>query len=239
MTFKATYRTRAYSTRSGRTRRTNPVPNMRYERALVEGGAGLIAGVDEVGLGAWAGPLAVGMVVFEPSKRIYKLRDSKLVDPARRRWLSERVKQACLCWSIGMSWPDEIDAVGLSEAQRRAARRALEGLTTKPDAFLLDGNWNFVGEKESTTTIVRGDCESVSIAGASIVAKVVRDQLMSDLAGLYPFYRFDSNKGYPSPQHRWALSAVGPSPLHRRLFAPVQKLIDEGIPGRLLPATLQ
>lgn len=232
MTFKATYRTRTYSTRSGRIRRTNPVPGMRYERNLIEGGAGLVAGVDEVGLGAWAGPLAVGMVVFDPSKRIYKVRDSKLVDPARRRWLSERVKQACLCWSVGMSWPDEIDAVGLSEAQRRAARRARQRLTLEPDAFLLDGNWNFLGE--SSTTIVRGDCESVSIAGASIVAKVMRDELMSNLAGLFPYYRFDSNKGYPSPQHRWALSAFGPSPLHRRLFAPVQKLIDEGVPGRLL-----
>lgn len=217
--------------------RTNPVPGMLHERRLFDGGAGLIGGVDEVGLGAWAGPVAVGAVVLEPGKRLYKVRDSKLLDVPRREALAERVREQCLCWSVGMSWPDEIDRLGLSEAMRRAGRRAVEGLDARPDAILADGNWNFLkGHCDEVKMVVRGDCESVSIACASIVAKVVRDDLMTRLSSMFPFYRFESNKGYPSPSHKWALAAFGPSPVHRRLFAPVQKLVDEGAPGRLLPA---
>jgi ribonuclease HII len=189
--------------------------------------------VDEVGIGAWAGPLAVGAVVLCPDRRLYKIRDSKLLDPERREFLAARVRQSCLAWSVGLSWPDEIDALGLSEAQRRAAGRAQAGLAVRPDVFLVDGKWNFVGA--GSRMVVRGDCESISIAAASIVAKVARDRLMCELAGLYPFYELASNKGYPSPRHKWALAAFGPSPIHRRLFAPIQKLLDEGVPGRLLP----
>jgi len=231
VTFKATYRTRTYKAGSGQ-RRTQKVPSLEHERALVQEGAELIGGIDEVGLGAWAGPVAVGAVVLEPKRRIYKLRDSKLLDPARREWLASRVKGRCVSWSVGLAWPDEIDDVGLSEAIRRAGKRATDGLSVTPDAYLLDGKWNFVGS--SARMVVRGDCESVSIAAASIVAKVARDSLMCDLSRLYPDYAFEANKGYPSPLHRWALSAFGPSPIHRRLYAPIQKLIDEGTPGRLL-----
>lgn len=233
MAFKATYRTRPY-VRKGRPRRTPAVPGTRHERELFENGAELIAGVDEVGVGAWAGPVAVGAVVLDPDHRIYKVRDSKLVDPARREWLAERVRDRCLGWGIGLSWPGEIDEFGLSEALRRAAARALDSLQLKPDACLLDGHWNFIGE--GTRVVVRGDCESVSIASASLVAKVARDSLMREVARQYPAYGFDLNKGYPSPLHKWALSALGPSPVHRLLFAPVRKFIQFGTPGRLLRA---
>jgi ribonuclease HII len=204
------------------------------ERGLLAEGAELVGGIDEVGIGAWAGPLAVGAVVMRPDRRIYKIRDSKLLDPERREFLASRVRESCLAWSIGLAWPDEIDSVGLSEAQRRAAARAQAGLVVSPDVFLVDGKWNFVGT--SARMVVRGDCESVSIAAASIVAKVARDRLMCELSRLYPPYELASNKGYPSPRHRWGLAAFGPSPIHRRLFAPVQKLLDEGVPGRLLPS---
>lgn len=205
---------------------------MRHELKLRAEGAELIGGIDEVGLGAWAGPVTVAAVVLRPDARIYKVRDSKQVDEQRRMWLSERISTKCLAWSIGMSWPQEIDDVGLSEAIRRAGRRAVQGLRVNPDAFLVDGRWNFIGE--SARTVVRGDCESVSIASASLVAKVTRDALMAQVCGLYPDYGFGTNKGYPSPAHLWALSAFGPSPIHRRLYAPIQKLVDEGTPGRLL-----
>jgi ribonuclease HII len=231
MAYKATYRTRTY-VRKGRVARTNPIPGLRHETTLRTGGAELIAGVDEVGVGAWAGPVVVGAVVLDPARRIYKIRDSKLLDGPRREWLSERIKLQCLDWSVGLSPPEEIDAEGLSEAIRRAARRALEGLRIKPDAMLLDGNWNFIGE--GTKTVVRGDCESLSIAAASVVAKVWRDRLMGELASVYPLWGFESNKGYPSPGHKWSLAAYGPSAAHRRLFAPIRKLVDEGTPGRLL-----
>src|SRR5438128_972935 len=100
--------------------------------------------------------------------------------------------------------------------------------------LLVDGNWNFIGER--ARMVVRGDCESVSIAAASIVVKVARDALMTTLSACYPHYAFESNKGYPAPQHLWGLAAYGPSPIHRRLYAPIRKLLEEGVPGRLLPA---
>ncbi|MEO7804292.1 MAG: ribonuclease HII [Actinomycetota bacterium] len=206
---------------------------MRHELRLRAEGAELIGGIDEVGLGAWAGPVAVAAVVLRPDTRIYKVRDSKQIDEQRRTWLSGRIRSRCLAWSIGLAWPREIDEAGLSEAIRIAGRRAMDGLPVTPDAFLLDGNWNFIGP--SARMVVRGDCESVSIASASVVAKVARDGLMARLGGLYPEYGFSSNKGYPSPAHLWALSAFGPSPIHRRMYAPIQRLAQEGTPGRLLP----
>jgi ribonuclease HII len=239
VTYKATYRTRTYRVRGRTTKaRTSPVPGMKHEGALRDGGAELIAGVDEVGLGAWAGPVAVGVVIFRPETRLYKVRDSKLLDAQRREWLAQRIRSQALCWSTGLSWPDEIDRVGLSEAMRRAGARALEGLEVWPDYFLLDGQWNFLKTnplEPRVKMVVRGDCESVSIAAASIVAKVLRDRLMTDLSTQYPPYLFHLNKGYPSPAHKWALSAFGPCPVHRRLFAPVRKLAEEGTQGRLLP----
>lgn len=234
MAFRATYRRRTYKDR-GRIRRTPAVPGLKHEASLRESGAGAIAGVDEVGMGAWAGPLAVGTVILDPAKRIYKIRDSKLLDPKRRRFLAERIIERAVSWSVGFAWPDEIDSKGLTEAIKLAGRRAIEGLDVRPDAILLDGNHNYLKDL-GAKTIVRGDALSVSIAAASLVAKVARDDLMVELASIYEPYRFEENKGYPSPIHKWALKAFGPAPIHRRLFAPVQRLIDEGIPGRLLPS---
>lgn len=234
MSFKATYRTRAYAQGTPKASRTRPVPGMRYENVLRAGGAQLIAGIDEVGLGAWAGPVAVGVVVLRPGRRLYKVRDSKALDAPRREWLAAHVREECLSWSVGLAWPREIDDLGLSAALRLAGRRAVSGLDVSPDAFLVDGNWNLLG-LEGVTTIVRGDSESVSIASASLVAKVARDRLMKCLAPIYPQYLFESNKGYPSPFHMRALDMVGPSPIHRRLFAPVRKLVEQCPPCRLLP----
>ena len=231
MGYRATYRTHGY-VRKGRSVRTRRAPGMHLEKLLSSEGAQVIAGVDEVGVGAWAGPVVVGAVVMDPSHRLYKVRDSKLLDAPRRAWLAERVRAGALAWGVGMSWPSEIDVEGLSEAIRRAARRAIGSLGMTPDACLVDGNWNFVGD--GAKTVVKGDCESVSIASASVVAKVFRDGLMTQMSSLYPGYRFELNKGYPSPVHKWGLRALGPSPLHRKLFAPVQRHFDEGTPGRLL-----
>ena len=239
MSYKATYRTRTYRVRGRVAKaRTNPVPGMKHEIELRNSGAELVAGVDEVGLGAWAGPVAVGVVIFRPGTRVYKVRDSKLLDQPRREFLSARIQDQAMCWSTGLSWPDEIDRVGLSEAMRRAGARALDGLDVWPDCFLIDGQWNFLKTnplEPRVKMVVRGDCESVSIASASIVAKVLRDRLMGQLSQQFPPYLFHLNKGYPSPAHKWALSAFGPSPVHRRLFAPVRKLAVEGTEGRLLP----
>ena len=237
MTFKATYRTRPYAQGTPREGRTRPVPGMRYENDLRARGADIIAGIDEVGMGAWAGPVAVGIVVLQPGRRLYKVRDSKQLDAARREWLATHVRRECLGWAVGLAWPTEIDELGLSAATRLAGTRAVEQLCVTPDAFLIDGNWNLLG-REGVRTIVRGDSESVSIASASLVAKVARDRLMRCLAPVYPQYLFESNKGYPSDYHMRALALVGPSPVHRRLFAPVRKLVEESTPCRLLPAAM-
>lgn len=234
MSFKATYRTRAFAQGTLKASRTRPVPGMRYENMLRADGAQLIAGIDEVGLGAWAGPVAVGVVVLRPGRRLYKVRDSKALDAPRREWLAAHVQEGCLSWAVGLAWPREIDDLGLSAALRLAGRRAVSDLDVSPDAFLVDGNWNLLGI-EGVTTIVRGDSESVSVASASLVAKVARDRLMKCLAPIYPQYLFESNKGYPSPFHMRALDMVGPSPIHRRLFAPVRKLVEQSPPCRLLP----
>jgi ribonuclease HII len=237
MSFKATYRTRAFRQGTPKASRTRPAPSMRYESLMRSEGADLIAGVDEVGVGAWAGPVAVGVVILHPGRRLYKVRDSKLLDAPRREYLAEHVKRHSLTWSVGFCWPCGIDQHGLSYGTMEAARRALSGLAIRPDAYLVDGNWNFL-KLDPVKTIVRGDSESVSIASASLVAKVARDRLMQQMACLYPFYGFDVNKGYPSPDHKWALAAFGPCPIHRRLFEPVRVLAEQSVPGRLLPAAV-
>ncbi|MGQ0679053.1 MAG: ribonuclease HII [Actinomycetota bacterium] len=236
--FKATHRTHCFRTSaSGQQMRTRAVPGMRHENELRGSGFELIAGVDEVGVGSWAGPVAVGVVLLKPATRIYKVRDSKSVSGQRRDFLAAHVQRSCLAWSVGIAWPREIDRDGLSAATMTAARRAIDRLGVRPEAYLLDGNWNYL-QVERVRTVVRGDSESVSIAAASLVAKVTRDDLMARMSTMYPFYGFESNKGYPSAGHRWALAAFGPCPIHRRLFAPVAALEQEGIPGRLLPCQL-
>src|SRR3989440_10686655 len=141
--YRATYRTRTYNSK-GRVARTQPVPGMRHEQALLAEGASLVGGIDEVGVGAWAGPVAVGAVVLDPGDRIYKLRDSKLLDPARREWLAERGRGRCGGHGAGPARPEEIDEVGLSEAIRRAGARAVAALPVAPDGFLVDGQGDFI-----------------------------------------------------------------------------------------------
>src|SRR3984893_18843372 len=115
--YKATYRTRTYLSK-GRVAAAQPVLGLLLERGLLADGAALVGGIDEVGVGAWAGPVAVGAVVLDPADRIYKLRDSKLLDPARREWLAQRVRGRCVGPGVGLGWPDEVDGGGLSRAIR-------------------------------------------------------------------------------------------------------------------------
>jgi ribonuclease HII len=205
-------------------------PGTRFERGLWESGASVIAGVDEVGRGAWAGPLTVGAVVIPREARIYKVRDSKAMTPREREAMYGRIVEWADAWSVGHASAAECDELGMSEAQRLATRRALDGIGLTPDHVLVDGSWDFVGGSR-TTTIVRGDSRSLSIAAASILAKVTRDRIMRTAAADYPWYAFDANKGYPCPRHRAALHAVGPSTAHRRSWAWMAGLPWSGIPG--------
>ena len=189
----------------------------------------VVVGMDEVGRGAWAGPLTVGAVIVPPDRRVYKIRDSKLLTEAERELLSGRIVRWAAAWAVGHASQLECDELGMSDAQRLAAQRALDGLGVTPDRVLLDGNWDFVGNGK-VTTIVRGDRTSLSIAAASIVAKVTRDRLLRAAAESYPMYNFEANKGYPCPQHKAALHAYGPSAIHRRSWAFMDGLLWSGLP---------
>ena len=204
-------------------------PGLAEERRLWDSGASVVVGVDEVGRGSWAGPLSVGVVVVPTERRIYKLRDSKMLTEAEREALFDRIAGWARAWAVGHVWPQECDELGMSAAQRLAARRALEGLGLEPDAVLVDGNWDFVGHRR-TVRLIRGDSRSLSIAAASILAKVTRDRLMREGAEQYPGFDFDLNKGYPCPRHKAALQAYGPSAIHRRSWVFMDHLPWSGCP---------
>jgi ribonuclease HII len=209
--------------------RTGRAPSRTIERALREQGHDVIVGVDEVGRGAWAGPLMVGAAVLPADRRVYGVRDSKMLSEPGRERLFDRVAGWCLTWAVGAATQEECDSIGMAEAQRRAARRAIEGLGVTPDHVLIDGNWDFVGTGPATR-IVKGDATCLSIAAASILAKVTRDRLMRAEAEHYPGYEFESNKGYPCPRHKMALHALGPSAIHRRTWIFMEGLVW-GVPG--------
>jgi ribonuclease HII len=209
---------------------TGTAPGTEFETALWSSGQDVVVGIDEVGRGAWAGPLTVGMVVIPKDRRVYKIRDSKQLTEAERQALVSRIKGWATAWSVGHVSAAECDALGMSEAQRLATQRALGDLGTSPDHALVDGPWDFVGTLD-TTPIVRGDSVSLSIAAASIIAKVARDTQMRAVAEELPWYGFASNKGYPCAKHRAALQLMGPSTMHRRSWAFMAKLPWSGIDG--------
>ena len=192
-------------------------PTLALERDLWGSGHDTVVGVDEVGRGAWAGPISVGAAVLPRHRRVYGVRDSKMLTEAERERLYDRVASWCRAWAVGHASQAECDVLGMSEAQRLAARRAIDGLGLEPDHVLIDGRWDFVGRGPATTTrIVKGDASCLSIAAASVLAKVTRDRLMRDEARHYPGYDFELNKGYPCPRHKAALKAWGPTSIHRR-----------------------
>jgi ribonuclease HII len=203
-------------------------PSLVVERELWANGDRLIAGVDEVGRGSWAGPLTVAVAVIPRGRRIYKVRDSKMLNEHEREALYERVATWCTAWGIGHASPEECDRLGMSAAQRLAARRAIDALGVVPDRILVDGRWDFVGTG-NTRMIVGGDATSLSIAAASILAKVTRDRMMRTMSSTFPGFDFDRNKGYPCPRHRAALAASGPTPIHRTSWSFMDDLLWSGL----------
>ncbi len=191
---------------------------MALERSFWADGDRVVVGVDEVGKGAWAGPLSVGAAVLPPDRRVNGIRDSKLLSETERERLFPRIAQWCVTWAVGHASNAECDALGMTDAQRLATRRALAGLGVRPDRILQDGRIDFVGGGR-TTTIVKGDQSCLSIAAASILAKVTRDRIMRQVAPECAAFAFDRNKGYPSVVHRQALHAQGPTRWHRRSWA--------------------
>lgn len=198
------------------------VPGLAYEKRHWDQGREVVVGMDEVGRGAWAGPLTIAAAVVPPDRRLYGIRDSKMLNESRREELFDRVADWCSAWSIGHASHTECDELGMSQAQKLAARRALDDLGVDPDVVLLDGNWDFVGESVgngSTELVVKGDSTVLSIAAASILAKVSRDRIMRAEAEHFPAFDFDRNKGYPCPRHKLALKGYGPTSVHRRSWA--------------------
>ena len=193
-------------------------PGLDVERTLWAAGHEVVVGIDEVGRGSWAGPLTIGAAVLPPDRRVNKVRDSKALTEYEREALFNRIAGWCLAWAIGHASQAECDALGMSAAQRLAARRALDGLGMTPTHVLIDGNWDFVGGGH-TQRIVKGDVTCLSISAASILAKVSRDRIMRAEADHYPGYDFDTNKGYPCPRHKQALRGMGPTAIHRRTWA--------------------
>ena len=213
-----------------RTALVGRAPSLGVERALWDEGREVVVGVDEVGRGAWAGPISVGAAVLPPDRRVYGVRDSKMLTEEERERLFERIASWCRAWAVGHASQEECDRLGMSEAQRLAARRAVGALGLEPEAVLVDGRWDFVGHP-TTQRIVKGDASCLSIAAASILAKVTRDRLMRAEAEHFPGYDFELNKGYPCPRHKIALKAWGPTSIHRRTW-----IFMENLPWGVRPA---
>jgi len=209
-------------------------PGLHVERELWERGDAVVVGVDEVGRGSWAGPISVGAAVVPQDRRVYKIRDSKVLTEPEREALFERIAAWCVTWAVGHASHEECDDLGMSEAQRLAARRAMDQLGVAPDRVLVDGNWDFVGAGNSIR-IVGGDATSLSISAASILAKVCRDRIMRSQDHHYPFYLFAENKGYPEPRHKAALQHFGPSAIHRRSWVFMEHLPWTGLPRLVRP----
>ncbi len=208
-----------------------------------------VAGLDEVGRGPWAGPVVAAAVILPRGVIHPDIRDSKLLASKKREELAQWIKQEAIAWALGIVGPDEIDRINILQASLLAMSIAFARLRPAPELLLIDGQhkiplefFKATGEEESRGTachaptdypkqiaIVKGDAVCHSIAAASIVAKVARDRLMTELDELYPEYGFRRHKGYGSAVHADALKRLGPTPIHRRSFSPVWKCAPEAL----------
>ncbi len=213
-------------------------PTLRLERRCWQSGERVVCGIDEVGRGAWAGPVTVGAVV-PPPDHLRGVRDSKMLARDERERASTAVWGWATAVGIGHASPEECDELGMTAALRIAGYRALDQLEAQgyaPDRVILDGKHDYLGLGRRVTTVVRGDSSVLSVAAASCVAKVARDAIMRDEAEHYPPYGFESNVGYPAPVHKYALRGYGPSAIHRRSWIFMEGLHWGGLPpapGRL------
>ena len=197
----------------------------KYEDEARREGYSLIAGVDEAGRGAWAGPVAAAAVVLPAGAFIEGLDDSKKLTPKERDVLYEEIKKTALYVSFAFSSPEVIDKKNILNATYIAMRKSIKGLENSPDFVLVDGRPAPSFGKFSQISIVKGDSKSISIAAASIIAKVTRDRKMKDYSKIYPEYGFERHKGYGTAFHKKALLAYGPCNIHRKSFRPVRELI--------------
>lgn len=198
-----------------------PEPTLDVEREFFAGGARIVAGVDEVGRGAIAGPVTIGVVAIDASVGDIPagLRDSKLMTPKRREAMVPLAKEWGLAWATGSATAQEIDKIGIMSALGLAASRALQKLGVTPDVLILDGNSSFLVEEDNgprVVTRVKADQDCACVSAASVIAKVERDALMTELHQQFPHYGWDGNKGYGAKVHTDAIKTHGLTDLHRK-----------------------
>lgn len=196
-------------------------PNFSYEKALIERGFGLVAGVDEAGTGALAGPVVAGAAIVPFGSRLGGIRDSKLLSPESRRRLLKGMSAKGVILATGVVTVEEIATMSMRAVATLAMRRALETLPVMPAAVVTDA-FRIPGLRIEQVPVIRGDRVSKSVAAASIAAKVTRDETLIALDREYPGYGFAIHKGYGTAAHLRALERFGPSPIHRKNFAPVR-----------------
>ncbi|MBP8929765.1 MAG: ribonuclease HII [Paracoccus sp.] len=199
-------------------------PDYALEEAALRAGARVIAGVDEVGRGPLAGPVTAAAVILEIGRIPEGINDSKKLSPKRREILAQEIMAGC-DWAVGHASVEEIDALNILRASHLAMCRALAGLRQRPDLALVDGNLLPRDLPMPGQAVVKGDARSLSIAAASLVAKLLRDRIMVDLAQQHPGYGWEVNAGYPTKAHRQALLDLGVTPYHRRSFKPVHNIL--------------
>lgn len=185
----------------------------------------LTAGVDEVGRGPLAGPVVAAAVILDPARPIAGLKDSKQLSERKREALAAQIRSDALAWALGRAEVEEIDAINILQASLLAMQRAVAALSLAPELVLVDGN-HCPRLACPAQAIVKGDSLVPAISAASILAKVSRDREMLDLDARYPGYGLAQHKGYPSKAHLAALQTLGASPVHRRSYAPVRRLLD-------------
>jgi ribonuclease HII len=185
----------------------------------------LIAGVDEVGRGPLAGPVVAAAVILDPIQPITDLADSKQLTERQRERLAGQIRQQALAWALGRAEVAEIDRINILQASLLAMQRAVEALRLIPHKALVDGN-RLPRLSCDAEAIVGGDNKVAAISAASIIAKVARDREMVELEAVYPGYGLAKHKGYPTKQHLQALHSLGVTPIHRRSFAPVRRILE-------------
>ncbi|GBC59458.1 ribonuclease HII [Desulfonema ishimotonii] len=197
-----------------------------FEKKAVEKGFSIIAGVDEAGRGPLAGPVVSAAVILPDSFSDPDIDDSKKLSPKKRERLFDTIRAHALSVGVSIVGPDEIDRINIFQASLRTMLLAVRQLTPQPDYLLVDGKFPIPALGIPQEPIIKGDSLSLSIASASIIAKVTRDRLMADYDAAWPQYGFAQHKGYPTKAHREAIREFGPCPIHRRSFKGVREYAD-------------